>query len=191
MATNLRNGMVYVGATTMSMPRRKWYHESKWAKSLLACAIRRDGKSNFSWAVVDTAETEDELAEKETEWMKKMNSFHPHGYNLQTGGKRNFKSHSSTVERLRHPKTEAHRLKISRAKKGIKAPAVSASNIRRSGQKESGGKHWRIFCPDGTVVEMYGLKKFCRDRGMSRAILASTATKKRRHHHGYRVEEIP
>lgn len=32
-------------------------------------------------------------------------------------------------------------------------------------------KHWKALSPDGEVVEIYNLKKFCRDNGLHKAHL--------------------
>ena len=50
-------------------------------------AIRKYGFEDFDWEVIDSAETLEELNEKEIFWINKLNTLSPNGYNLEKGGK--------------------------------------------------------------------------------------------------------
>ena len=187
--TNLRDGKVYVGAC-QKFSERRWYHESKWGKTLLAQAIREQGAANFRWEVIDSATNQDELWKKEDEWIQKLNSIHPNGYNLQTGGKRGFKAHPLTRQKLSRSKTIEHRPKLSEAKTGKACPKVAESNRRRSGESSATAKQWRIHCPDGSILLMTGIAQFCRDRSLNHWALGMTARYSTRKHKGYRAEIV-
>jgi len=45
--------------------------------------IEKYGLENFDFEILDTASTEEELNRKQKEYIKKYNSFEPHGYNLR------------------------------------------------------------------------------------------------------------
>lgn len=91
-ATNLLNGKVYIGQTTNSLKYRKEQHirEAKCAKRKSVYfhnAINKYGEVNFSFEEIDSAETIDELNEKEQYWIKFYHSTDKrYGYNLDSGG---------------------------------------------------------------------------------------------------------
>ena len=86
--TNKETKMVYVGLTTKSLEVRKKDHinKSKKGKSYaFQQAIATYGPEAFKWEKVDTANTIDELAEKEKAYILKYNS-KEEGYNQSEGG---------------------------------------------------------------------------------------------------------
>lgn len=86
--TNRENGKVYVGQTTMDLAARWCCHVSaakKVAKTPLARAIRKYGPEAFDvkpLVLVDASA----LDEAEREWIAKLGSLSPDGYNLTVGG---------------------------------------------------------------------------------------------------------
>jgi hypothetical protein len=64
------NGKVYVGQTA--------FHR----------AIKKYGVDSIAWKIIDTAQSIEELNEREIHWIKALNSFAPnkHGYNMTLGG---------------------------------------------------------------------------------------------------------
>jgi len=52
--------------------------------------VEKYGLENFDFEILDTASTEEELNEKQKEYIKKYNSFEPHGYNLPEKKKKNY-----------------------------------------------------------------------------------------------------
>jgi group I intron endonuclease len=90
-ATNLINGKQYIGKTIFAMEIRQTKHISnlntvKKRHYPLYSAIKKYGKENFEWVVIDTAETEEELNAKEIYWIKFYDTLSPKGYNLTDGG---------------------------------------------------------------------------------------------------------
>lgn len=85
--TNTRNGKVYIGQTTHTLRDRWRLHCAKNSTcSLLKQAIQEYGKDAFVMEQVDTAESRDELNQKEMAWIERENSIHPSGYNVDKGG---------------------------------------------------------------------------------------------------------
>ena len=87
-ATNTSNGFVYVGATTDSVESRKKDHECKSQNESdikFHKAISTYGADSFSWEQIDTANSMDELAQKETQYILTTNS-QEEGYNSDRGG---------------------------------------------------------------------------------------------------------
>jgi group I intron endonuclease len=86
--TNKETKMVYVGLTTKSLEERKKDHNKKSKKGksyAFQNAIATYGPEAFKWEKVDTANTIDELAEKEKAYILKYNSKED-GYNQSEGG---------------------------------------------------------------------------------------------------------
>lgn len=90
-ATNKINGKIYIGQTIKTLEERIYMHYYRADNSLeiththFINAIRKYGKNNFSWEIIDTAETQEELDKKEIKWIQKYNSI-KNGYNIQKGG---------------------------------------------------------------------------------------------------------
>lgn len=89
LATNIVNDKVYVGLTSLPLGKRKTQHfsDAKYHSynSAFHKAIRKYGKENFKWEVIDKSETMEELNEKELYWISFYNSY-KYGYNLTLGG---------------------------------------------------------------------------------------------------------
>lgn len=86
--TNTKNNKVYIGITSCSISRRKSDHLSKANKGYsgkLYEAIATYGKEAFKWEQIDTATTNEELAEKEVKYIEENNSLED-GYNSNAGG---------------------------------------------------------------------------------------------------------
>ncbi|MBD2627951.1 GIY-YIG nuclease family protein [Trichormus variabilis] len=87
--TNSINGKQYVGLTTTSIEERWERHleqVSRKEASLIHKAIAEFGEENFTLEVIDQASDIGELRIKEREWIKKLNTLKPKGYNVTLGG---------------------------------------------------------------------------------------------------------
>jgi hypothetical protein len=79
---------VYIGATTKSIEERKADHLQKSRKKVGSCFqefIATYGADAFSWTQIDTANSTNELAEKERQYILQYNS-KEQGYNSDSGG---------------------------------------------------------------------------------------------------------
>lgn len=92
-ATNLVNGKVYIGQTTRTLKRRKGEHLSdarNGSTDPFHNAIRCHGEENFKWEVIDRADNDEELNQKEIYWISYYNSYiyaeNSNGYNATRGG---------------------------------------------------------------------------------------------------------
>lgn len=85
--TNKINGKQYVGQTKGSLEQR-WNQHKHYASHCYAlkAAISKYGADNFSIEQIDSANSREELNEKERYWIEKLNTLSPNGYNLTTGG---------------------------------------------------------------------------------------------------------
>ena len=87
-AENLNNGEVYIGATTCSLEDRLVDHLQKANindGSYFHRTISTYGADAFVWEQIDTANSIDELAKKEKEYIMRYNS-KENGYNCDSGG---------------------------------------------------------------------------------------------------------
>ena len=81
-------GKFYVGATTDSLHHRKLDHQERANRGEnhpFAQAIATYGEDAFHWEQTDTANSTDELARKEKEYIAKLDSKN-NGYNADSGG---------------------------------------------------------------------------------------------------------
>ena len=95
-----------------SLKKRKNQHERSYRYShskdfIFARAIKKYGKENFTWEIIDTAETLEELNQKEEMWISKLNSLVSSGlgYNEKRGGNN-------------HKHSERTKIKISKSQRG-------------------------------------------------------------------------
>lgn len=90
LATNTVNGMQYVGAA-LDFDKRKRQHlqaakEGRGSPKSFSRALRDFGEDAFTFEVIDEGSSPKQLAEKEAQWMLRLNTLTPDGYNLVTGG---------------------------------------------------------------------------------------------------------
>ena len=82
--TNIQNNKVYIGQTIRPVEQRFQRHITDAMHNILdthfARAIRQYGPTNFSYLIIDTAQTQEELNQKEQYWIKYYNSV-KEGYN--------------------------------------------------------------------------------------------------------------
>ena len=82
--TNIQNNKVYIGQTIRPVEQRFHRHINDALNNILdthfARAIRKYGKENFIIEIIDTAESQDELNQKEQYWIRYYDSVNK-GYN--------------------------------------------------------------------------------------------------------------
>lgn len=85
-ATNKINGHSYIGQTT-NFQRRKMEHLSCKCASVFAKALKKYGKENFIWEILEECNN-NELDEREIYWISYYNTYY-NGYNSTQGGQFN------------------------------------------------------------------------------------------------------
>lgn len=104
--TNKSNGKIYIGQTTLTLSERRASHEreskNKYRKTVyFHNALLKYGFDSFEWCEIDSAETQEELDEKEIYWISYYNSTNKEkGYNLKSGGLGGGKNSKETLERI-------------------------------------------------------------------------------------------
>jgi group I intron endonuclease len=89
-STNTITGESYIGSTTKSLRERKNQHlrsalidETR----LFSSSIYKYGKENFEWNVLCECDSEEELEQKEKEFIFFYNTCGKNGYNMTQGGR--------------------------------------------------------------------------------------------------------
>lgn len=142
--TNKINGKIYVGLTKATVQRR-WYQHCYRAKqndkhgSIIDTAIAKYGKENFIVECLDTADSHEELNEKEQYWIKQLNAVE-NGYNiLPGGGQPSPKSQSKEANEKRSMSLKlAYQTGKRKSTKGIKR---SAEDCRKISEGQKGRIH--------------------------------------------------
>lgn len=82
--THNATGRGYVGHS-VDMRRRRNSHFST-PNYLIGAAIRKYGRTAFSWRELERCSSKSEAAERERHWIAELNTKVPHGFNLTEGG---------------------------------------------------------------------------------------------------------
>lgn len=136
-ATCRTTGKSYIGQTVQSLPRRRMEHESAARGSdnkcpHFHCAIRKYGRTNFVWDVLDTAPDMEWLNELEFRYINLCGTF-VNGYNASEGG-----------GNARH--SAETRAKISVSNRGKKRPPISAETRAKMSAVRLGKKRSAETC---------------------------------------------
>jgi len=81
----LLSNKLYIGIT-QGKPKRRWQQHINHGHGIIGRAIKTYGKENFVFEVIDSASTINDLKQKEIEWIAKLNTRTPNGYNVLIGG---------------------------------------------------------------------------------------------------------
>ena len=97
---NKENGRVYVGQTKRVLTRKRQHERGDTKNSTrFHNAMNKHGADGFDFAVLEYCETH-LLDEREVYWIIQLNSLHPNGYNLTTGGGAFQKHHEETKRKF-------------------------------------------------------------------------------------------
>lgn len=139
--TNLINGKIYIGKASGKRARKIWYLGSgKWIRR----AVVKHGRENFRRVTIDVAESKLDQSRKEVFWIDFYDARNPKvGYNFGPGGEGN-----GGIWLGRHH-TEESKLKISKARKGMKFSEEHKQNMRmvlrgKSWCLEDGKRVWHL-----------------------------------------------
>lgn len=98
--TNKLNNKQYVGQTQRDAKERYMEHARKHGTAF-DMALDKYGADNFKFEIIDEAKDNVELNEKETYWIKKLNTIAPNGYNLCFGGNATSGYHHSKESKMK------------------------------------------------------------------------------------------
>lgn len=128
--TNIQNNKIYIGQTIRPVEQRFHRHINDALNNILdthfARAIRKYGKDSFIIEIIDTAQTQDELNQKERYWIQYYNSVQE-GYNETDAIS---KCGGNTYQSKTEEEMETIKEKIRQTKIGAKNPM--AKKIKRT-----------------------------------------------------------
>lgn len=147
--THKESGKQYVGLTTQSLERRWKYHtEQAFAGCIkgnesLHHAIREYSSDAFEICQIDQGISKQDLEKKEKEWIKKLRTLAPHGYNISTGGVSGGSNKKSTyidsirfesVEKAAIYLSQTRNISLSAAKKRISQNRINVKTPAKPGE---------------------------------------------------------
>lgn len=173
-AYNKINNKRYIGQTIQRLCERKAAHYSKDKEIYFHRALHKYEYNDWEWSEIDTAESKQELDEKEQYWIEYYETCNPKkGYNIQKGGD----SDKQTLEQIRYARNkfvEEYGNGVQHNKRNIKnircietgeifknaAEAARQKNITHShivecannNKNTAGGYHWE-WCIDISLYE--------------------------------------
>lgn len=199
--TNKINGNVYIGQTMHSLKKRRSKHESnarmrKIEKSYFYKAIRKYGKENFDWDILEYCNSKYELDLAEEWYIRYYRTFIRfnvcNGYNLTMGGE-------GSAGRVVSEKTKQ---KISKSKFGIalSKEAIQAMSVRLRGKKKTKehvenvvaakSQYWLVIFPSGQEKIIKNLSQFCRDFNLNSGAMYMVSWGQRNQHKGFKCKKI-
>jgi group I intron endonuclease len=108
--TNIVNGKIYIGQTVQQNPKMRWYdHQAKARNGInqpLFNAIRKYTVENFTWEVIDRADSLESLNKLEQHYVAQFDSINT-GYNLRKAGG-NKLHNTASIEKMRESQKDAH-----------------------------------------------------------------------------------
>lgn len=148
-ATNKINGKKYVGKT-YNFEKRKREHLYDINDDIpFHRALKKYGFENFEWKIIDRAETEKEIIEKEIVWIKELNTCihatNSNGYNITIGGEGGVSWNSRPVVQFDlNGEYVNEYLSCAHAAVETKIQRHSISNCARGVAKTAGNYQWRF-----------------------------------------------
>jgi group I intron endonuclease len=103
-ATNIINNKKYIGQTIRNLDKRKQEHISQsynGGNLAIHQAIRKYGEDNFKWHIIDNANSQEELDDKEKFWINYYDTYNSSGYNMALGGQFNLSDNADELSAMR------------------------------------------------------------------------------------------
>lgn len=189
---NTNNGRVYVGSTGKLLKR--WNQHKYNLKngthfnSYLQNAWNKHGEKSFVYEIVEMCD-KNLLLDREEFWIKSLHSYKDdNGYNLcktPRASRLGCKATPETIAKMskslsgkNHPnwgKTIPKKsvVKMIKSQTGVSKP--------KSGKKKS----FTLKSPNGNVITIYGLRRFCRENGICHSMLWRVAKGKQIEYNGW------
>lgn len=104
--TNKANGKVYIGQTCRTLEERMSEHR-RHHKTAIDKAMQKYGYDGFLIETIDTAQSIEELNEKEIKWIAHYNCIVPNGYNQCIGGENTMGYHHKEESKRKMAKAKS------------------------------------------------------------------------------------
>lgn len=175
--TNTINGKVYVGCTSNSIERRWKGHidraryDKRW-KSPFHEDIIEYGTRSFRVEIIQECTAQDAETVEHT-WIERLNSYHPNGYNIRSGGIHSPMAASSRKKMRHRVFSPEHRANISKAMQGRKNPdarrTIKFAQMARWKADFTGEKNGRALL---NAEQVQAIRRRYKEGGISQDALA-------------------
>ena len=193
--TNTRNGKAYVGQ------HKGTDFGEYWGSGLmLNRAYEKYGKESFTREIVRYASSTDELNFLECYYIQFFGSKSPNGYNIASGGNGGFTGILTEESRKKisafhkgKPKTEEHRARISKARKGLPGLKHTEETKKKISESHMGIEPWNKgkgipivqLTADGSFVRTWSSLTEASLHGFNMSKISECLNGKRKHHKNY------
>jgi group I intron endonuclease len=181
--TNLINNKIYIGKTLKTLSKRKschFAHAKAGSSNYFHRAIRKYGKENFVWEVIDQCLFAESLVAMEKYYIEKFNCQKPNGYNLTAGGEGMFgykyseeskqkmrESHGEKQKGINHPMYGKHHSE--EAKNKMRIGHIGKKQTAEHKKKKVESRKWYIHHSDETKKKI-GLSNVGKHHGGKRVL---------------------
>ena len=154
--THIESNRVYIGQTIREPNKRKWEHFSSDAKSHFPNALRKYGNDAFTFEIIDSATSLEELNTLEDFYIQKYDSI-KNGFNLRKGGN-NKTHHPDSIKRMQIAQINAHARRRAEGREGgwtrsDGGPMLGKTHPNKGGTSANKGKKKGM-----TWEEIYGVE---------------------------------
>lgn len=180
--TNTVNGKQYVGQTKDFDLREKQFKRinQRYSNKILTEDRRKFGLDSFNVEILAEVETREEACKLEVKYIKELNTLYPNGYNVATGGEKDYKFQADIAKnRAKRGKecpsygrklSEETKRKISEGNKGKKLSEEARKKISKALKGNPFVGRWKpvvqvktdrtvVYYDNIKQVEQYGYKK--------------------------------
>lgn len=193
--TNTENGKVYVG-----QHMGKEFGDYWGSGLLLHKAYQKYGREKFAREIIEFAESKEELNRLECQYIKRLNSCAPKGYNIAPGGRGGYTGEPTEESRRKisrklsgKPKSIEHRVKLSNARKGKPGHKHTEETKKKIGKSHLGIEPWNKgkgkeiiqMTLDGAYVRAWESLTEAEQNGFNKSRISECAHGKRKHHRNY------
>ena len=187
LTTNTLNGKIYVGQHKAE-DFESWYLGSG---IHIRNAVKKYGRGNFSVKLIDTAESKEELNEKEVYWIKELDSRNPDvGYNLAKGGAGHEMSGDSrkrmSEARKRYCASEAGKEQLSKLRRGRRLSEETKLKLSRANKGRVKSEEERKRLSEALKGNKYG---FCSPSYKHKEVTEETKKKLSESHKGLKQSD--
>lgn len=197
------NGKIYVGQTTKKNPNDRWdshkYAAIRGEESLFYNAMRKHGIENFSFEIIDQCHPNKGLLNVLEILAVIENNSHMstgRGYNMTWGGEgggyalgKHWKNSEETKKKRRlyydtHPRPRSGEIRTEEEKAYLRK--INSKELHPqwglTGEKCPTYKKYRIYFEDGRIIEVHGLRKWCRENNYQNSCIIRVCDGKQPYH---------
>lgn len=204
--SNLLTGKQYIGRTKRAIEKRlnSHFYEalSRKTNMYLHNSIRKYGKEYFVIEELEGGISENEISQKEVDWILKENTIQPNGYNEHAGGNGGSlyasaelrKKFSNTrVQNLLQtpiynkgvPMSDMQKKKLSKKLTGKTKTEEHTERLKTSKRRTC-----YLIDPEGNVKSFRKIGKFCKENDLTVSCVGLMLSGKKEQHKGWKLDRV-